>query len=277
MTLSSRNVVFKAEIAGSVLILTGIIAASFTTLPLYGEMLVQAVKRPPGLFQALISQFLEPAPLVSYAVMIAAAVYSLVTIALIFYFFEKTQAPEILFITFFAVSFAFEAARLIAPLRIAMNLPGFFLVFGHRVIIFGRYFGLFSLFTASVCAAGLELQRQGTTILIILLCTLVIALGIPVDSFSWDSSLCMIAGYNSMFMLIETAVILFTAVNFIVASRSRGSREYILIGLGSFLALVGRNWLLRSDTWLTPLPGLLVLALGTWFICRQLHRVYLWL
>jgi hypothetical protein len=35
--------------------------------------------------------------------------------------------------------------------------------------------------------------------------------------------------------------------------------------------------LLASDTWVTPLPALLLLAGGTWIICVQLHHVYLWI
>jgi hypothetical protein len=35
--------------------------------------------------------------------------------------------------------------------------------------------------------------------------------------------------------------------------------------------------LLKADSWMTPLPALALLALGSWFICGRLHRVYLWL
>jgi hypothetical protein len=80
-----------------------------------------------------------------------------------------------------------------------------------------------------------------------------------------------------MFMLIETVIVILTAVNFVVASHARSAHEYVFMGLGAFLALIGRNWLLNSDTWLTPLPGLVLLALGTWFICARVHQVYLWL
>jgi hypothetical protein len=87
----------------------------------------------------------------------------------------------------------------------------------------------------------------------------------------------MINGYTSMFRMIEAGVFLTTVVSFLIAAYSRGSREYILIGIGAFLVFMGRNIMLSADTWLSPLPGIALLSVGTWFICTQLHKVYLWL
>jgi hypothetical protein len=66
-------------------------------------------------------------------------------------------------------------------------------------------------------------------------------------------------------------------LSFFISAYSRGSPEYILIGIGSFLVFLGRNLLITADTCVTPLPGLLSLIAGTWLICTKLHKVYLWL
>jgi hypothetical protein len=65
-------------------------------------------------------------------------------------------------------------------------------------------------------------------------------------------------------------------LSFFISAYTRGSREYIFIGIGSLMVFWGRAVLLSADTWITPLPGLLLLVGGTWIICVQLHRVYLW-
>jgi hypothetical protein len=106
---------------------------------------------------------------------------------------------------------------------------------------------------------------------------LVTALGAPIDALSWDSSFMMIRGYPSMLRLVETGIMLITMISFFISAYSRGSKEYIFIGIGSFLVFCGRAMLLASDTWVTPLPALLLLAGGTWIICVQLHHVYLWI
>jgi len=84
-------------------------------------------------------------------------------------------------------------------------------------------------------------------------------------------------GYRSMFSMIELGVLAVTMLSFFISAYTRGSRAYVFIGLGTFLVFAGRNILINSDTWVTPLPGLLALAAGTWLICSRLHREYLWL
>jgi hypothetical protein len=277
MTLSNRNYFFKGGIIISLATLIGIGVISSILLPFYPVLLPLAVRRSQGIFQVLAGHFLPPAPYAPFATIITAVAYSLITMILIYYFFEKTQSPEILFIAFFTLSFAFETARLIVPLRSAWELPGAYLTAAYRVLIFGRYFGLFSLFVAGVCASGLEIREPGNVILLIVGATLVVALGMPIDGLSWDSALCLIGGYASMFKLVEISVSLITIASFFVSAYIRGSREYIFIGIGALLVSLGRGLLLSADTWATPFPGLAILILGTWFICNQLHRVYLWL
>jgi hypothetical protein len=145
------------------------------------------------------------------------------------------------------------------------------------MLLFGRFFGIFSLFAASVYAAGLEVQQQLNITLIAAFISLVIALGIPIDVLTWDSSFSMINGYLSMFRLVEAVVLLITIVSFLISAWSRGTPEYLSIGAGSFLAFAGRNLILSGDTWISPLPGLLLLIGGVWLICTKLHKVYLWL
>jgi hypothetical protein len=217
------------------------------------------------------------APYVPFISMAGALVYSLLSIILIYYFFEKTQSQEILFFSLFVISFAVEGIRIVIPLRVLYAFPNVYCVMAARVLVFGRYFGLFSLFAAGVCAAGLEVQKQQNAVTVIALAALAIALGIPVDGLSWDSSLNMLTGYGNMFMIVEGGLLLFMVISFFIAAHNRGSKEYIFIGIGALLAFLGRDVLLFADAWITPLPGLAILAAGTWFFCTKLHQVYLWL
>jgi hypothetical protein len=276
MTLSSRNYFFRTGIGISLLALVIILSVSFIIFPVYPEVGASAL-RTAGLFQGLVGRFFQPIPYVSLVTMFTAVIYSLITMILIYYFFEKTQSPEILFFGFFVSSFAFEAFRIMVPFSAVNELPSIYLVIGTRVLLFGRYFGIFSLFAASVYAAGLGEQKQGNIVFIIAVAAMMIALGVPVDGLAWDSSLVMISAYSSMFKLVEAGIILITMSSFFISAYSRGSREYIFIGIGSLLVFWGRSVLLSADTWATPLPGLALLAAGTWVICAQLHRVYLWL
>jgi hypothetical protein len=277
MTLSARNVFFRIEIviAAAFLVLAGRLA--LYALPVCPAAAEDAVRRSPGIIQGLAGRWLDPNPYVPFVSLAGAALYSLVTLVLIYTFFEKTQAPEILFITLFVLSFSLETMRLATPLQKAWEIPSLYLLMASRTLLFGRFFGIFSLFAAGVCAAGLEIQKQANIILVAAFISLVVSLGVPIDILTWDSSFSMINGYLPLFRMIETVVLAITMASFFISAWSRGTMEYLTIGTGVFLAAVGRNLVLSGDTWISPLPGLLLLIAGAWLICTKLHKVYLWL
>ncbi|MDR2476615.1 MAG: hypothetical protein LBD18_02375 [Treponema sp.] len=277
MTLSSRNIFFKTGIIFTSLCFLVFLAASITVLPVYPAMEMEIARRSGGFFQALTGHIFNANLYAVHVSMAVSVLYAFLTMILIYYFFEKTQSPEILFIAFFTVSFSFEEIRLILPLGRMYDIPSLYLLMIFRILLFGRYFGIFSLFAASVYAAGLEVQKQRNILLVISVATMVIALGVPIDTQTWDSSLNMINGYLSMFRLIEAGTFLITVISFLIAAWSRGSREFVFISAGTALAFLGRNMLLCADTWAGPILGVLLLATGTWFICTKLHKVYLWL
>jgi len=230
-----------------------------------------------GMLQAFIGKFFSVKLLAVHCCILALVLYSFLTIILNYYFFEKTKSPEILFVIFFAASFSFETLRLILPLGRVFNFPSLYSLIAARVILFGRLFGVFSLFTASIYGAGYEMQRQRYVIIIITVISLLIAMGIPIDTQTWDSGLNMVIGYTSMFRLIDAGTFFITAISFFIAAWSHGSRGYVFIGLGSILVFLGRNLLLNADTWAGLPIGLPLLAVGTWLICTNIHKIYLWL
>jgi hypothetical protein len=277
MTLSDRNNIFKAGIILSFLFLLICIAASIKTIPVYALMETEITHRPEGMLLAFVEKFFDAKLLAVHCGILVLVLYSFLTIILNYYFFEKTKSPEILFVVFFAASFSLEALRLILPLGRVYDFPSLYALTAARVILFGRFFGIFSLFTASIYGAGYEMQRQRYVIIIITVTSLLIAMGIPIDTETWDSGLNMVIGYTSMFRLIDAGTFLITAISFFIAAWSRGPRGYVFIGAGSVLVFLGRNILLNADTWAGLPAGIPLLAVGTWLICTNLHRIYLWL
>jgi hypothetical protein len=277
MTLRERNAYFKIGIFIASVVIALLAVASFIIFgvkpPIYPEVLLEAHQRAVG----LINSFLNPSPYAAFVSILLSSVYALVSILFIYYFFEKTQAPEILFIAFFVLSFAFESGRLMIPLKKVYDLPSIYLIMSDRAMLFGRYFGIFSLFTASLYASGLDIQKQNNNILILAAVSLVLALGIPIDGFTWNSNLIMTSGYPHLFNMAELSIALITLASFLISALSRGNKAYLLISLGALLALLGRNLLLNADTWATPFVGIALLGVGTWLICTKLHGVYLWL
>ena len=277
MTLKTRNNFFKGGIGFAVFSLGFILIGGYYAFPVYSGEIADEILRSRGIIQRLINGIAAPNAFVPYFTMIGAAIYSLVSLIFIYHFFEKTQSPEILFFGFFVISMSSEFARLIIPLSNFYHFPALYLITSFRVLLFGRYFGLFSLFMAGVYAAGFDIQKQQTILPILVLAAMVIAINVPVDSLVWDSTYLLMNGYGTMFLILEAGILLVTIVTFLISAFTRSSANYAYIGLGAFLAYTGRSILIDSDTWITPIPGLLLLAAGTWLVCTRLHREYLWL
>jgi hypothetical protein len=277
MTLSQRNRYFIAGIVFSSICLLGIIPHITKLLSFYPDLSAAAVKRVPGLLQRAAACFFDAAPLAPFTTVVASIMYTLAVSFLVYFFFEKTQSPEILFFGLFTLSFTFEVLRLMLPLKELYGFSGVFLILGARLLFFGRFFGVLSLFASSVYAAGFDLQKQGTVVIAIAIAALVVCLGIPIDGFSWDTNLVMVSGYTIILRLAETGILVISVISFLAAAYTKGSREYLVVGLGAFLVFVGRDLLINADTWLTPIPGFIMLCAGTWLISSKLHQVYLWL
>ncbi|MCL2441610.1 MAG: hypothetical protein FWD14_07695 [Treponema sp.] len=269
MTLSERNTFFKTGIAFCAFCCFFFLAVSFVVLPFYPEM-EGASRR--SLFSLLANDY--RAVHVSIAV---SALFSLVSIILIHSCFERTSAPEILYISIFAVSFVFETFRVVLPLHFLFDFPSFYVNAASRFLLFTRFFGIFSLFAASINAAGLEVQKTRNVIFVIIIAALVMTMGIPIDVLNWDTSLNMVNGFSSMYMMIEFIAFLITIFSFLIAAKVRGSREYKYVAIGIFLTLAGRGILLSTDNWAGPVPGIVLLSFGIWFLCSKLHKIHLWL
>jgi len=275
MTLSERNAFFKAGITLCLIITILLLAASYLIIPHYSVM--EENTRSVSLLQVISGWFLKSNNYAVHVSIIMAVLFSFVGIILIYFFFERTVAPEILYISFFTVTFSFEILRLVFPLHLVYTFPSFYLLGAARVLIFARYFNVFSLFAASLCAAGLEIQKSRNIIIAIFIAVIALTFGIPIDTENWDTSFNIVNGFAHIFRTIDIVIFLATVITFFVAVKVRGSREYVYIGIGVALALIGRNILIGTDNWTGPILGILLLSFGTWFICSKLHKIHLWL
>jgi len=276
MTLSERNIFLKTGIFFCIAVILLIIAASFLTVPIYPEI-EENSQRPDYYFQFFTGMIIGNNYYAVHTALVLAAVFSLVGMILIHAFFERTPTPEILYIAFFALSLSLEALRLFLPLDFVFNFPSFYLRITTKVLLFVRFFGVFSLFTAGLCAAGLDVQKARNAIFIIIVAALVITLGVPIDVHSWDTGFNMTSGYITTFRLIELVVFITTMVSFFIAAKTRDSKEYINVAIGVSLTLIGRNILLGTDNWIGCGLGISLLSFGTLFLCSKVHKIYLWL
>jgi hypothetical protein len=277
MTLQQRNRFFIAGIALSSICILGALVQFGHFVAVYPELIAGAARRAPGFLQILAEKVFPASAWASLVSVCAAALFALAASIVTYFFFEKTHCPEILFFGLFSASFAFEILRFLIPLKQVYGFSGIFLGEGARILFFGRFFGVLAFFAASVYAAGFEMQKQGIVVVSAAVAALAVSLGIPFDSLSWDTNLVMNSGYTGVFRIAEAGILLLSIAGFFISARSRGSREYIAIGLGAVFLSLGRDLILSGDTWLSPLPGFVLLCVGEWLAVSKLHQVYLWM
>ena len=277
MTLLVRNNFLKGMIAIASLSLCLVIVCGYIAFPAFPHVTSSASVRSGGMVQQIIEKTSNIEAYSPFWTMLCAVAYSLVSVTLIYRYFEKTQTPEILFFALYCFSLSLECARIMIPLKEIRPFPAMFLITATQILLFGRFFGLSSLFAASVFAAGFDIQKQRNVFFMLILASLIIALNVPVDSLAWDTSLKALNGYNPMLNIVETCILTVTIITFLISAYMKTSITYIFLGSGTLMAFAGRNILVKSDTLITPLPGLLLLSAGTWLICSRLHKEYLWL
>jgi len=276
MTLSERNLFFKAGIFFCAAVILFALAASFFTVPIYPEI-EENSNRPDHLFQVISGLFLENNYYAVHTSLAFAALFSFAGMLLIYRYFERTPTPEILYIAIFTVSMSFEAFRLFLPLHLAFYFPSIYLRIITRLMLFAGYFGLFSLFTAGLCAAGLDVQKTRNAIFIIVIAAMVITLWVPIDVHSWDTGFNLICGYAVIYKMVELLVIITTLISFLIAAKVRDSKEYVNVAIGVLFAMFGRNILLGTDNWIGVAAGIPMLSFGILFICIKVHKIHLWL
>ncbi|MDR2842578.1 MAG: hypothetical protein LBV52_05200 [Spirochaetaceae bacterium] len=271
MTLSRHVLFLKIGIGIALCALAAFVIFTWEILPFYPLIGYQALERSGKLFSAL-----HPSAYIPYATTLAALIYAFVFQVLIFYFFEKTQSREMRFMSVFVFSFVFEIFRAMIPFQQAFDLPGYYINLSAHLLMFGRFYGIFSLFAASLFVCGLKSQKEENVLFTIIIITMLISLRLPLNVLTWDTSLAPIVGKAFIFDVFETLIILLSVASFCVGAYIKKTREYFYIGLGIVAVFTGREFLFHSDVWISVAVGFVLLVGGTWFIGMQVRRMYLW-
>jgi hypothetical protein len=274
MAISKHIILLKIGIAVSSLALFAFAVSAARILPLYPELVsIKAVRNIPE----FIGQMLPPpAPYAVFAAIGIAVLFAFAGQICLFHFFERTQSVEIRFLSIFLFSLTFEVMRIAIPLKMAFNLSSYIPVIASRLIVFGRFYGLFPIFAAALYASGFKTRKDETVILTMAAAAMLFAFRLPIDTFNFDTNLYPVTGFSAIFTSTNIAIVLLAIYCFISGAYARGSREDYLLAPGVLAAVAGRAMLLNADTWQMLLPGAALLVFGVWFTGLQYRRMYLW-
>ncbi len=204
------------------------------------------------------------------------AVYGICVLFLLSFRYSRTVSMELFFFAFWALALAAEPLRL-ESLRGAVfgaSFPERNII--TRAIVSARFLGVFSLFAGSLYAVGFDSEKQETSISVVLLCSLALGTGLPVNTGSFGPDLLQRIGYGALQDFLSGACFLGACADYLLAVRVTGEKGYRAAALGCALTFLGGFLLRRSASMASVLAGAALLAFGTWFFIRKIHAYYLW-
>jgi hypothetical protein len=206
----------------------------------------------------------------------ALGIYSLATGFWILRAFRKTPSYEILFFAVFACSVGIEAARSFAVWLIGSDAPIQLPPLVTRLVYFGRWTGALSLFTASLYSVGFEYEKTDWAIGIVLFLSAILATIIPINSEKLMNDFTYRIGYSTILGLAYISASALSLLNFFFAAYLKGSRDYVWMGSGLLLAMLGRDAFFHFTDIAIVSGGFLLLAGGTYIFTRRCFRRALW-
>lgn len=267
MTITARNNTIRASLGLSLLLLIGFFGVLVDTYFFHPSGV--------GLMQILHGGYADIRT-VSLVSVLLLVVYSVAGGILLHTFFRKTVSSEMFFFTFFVISMSLEAARIADLLIVAQNAPAYYEVVVTRAVYFGRFLGVFCLFTSGLYATGIDYQRFEIVLGISLLLAFTLAFSIPVTSVAGAPTLVNRLGSRSQLLSVFFALELFSVLNFLLASFLKRNRDYIWMAAGLFLVIVGKDLLFFLVSPVPDAVAAVLLFAGTMLFGNRTHVVYLW-
>lgn len=275
MTISSRTRTYRACWILA-LAFAAVSAASFLRI---GSEAFKAPTRLPGFptprsQPAIASRYPGVLPV---AAGVLCSVYGITVLSLLSFRYSRTVSMELYFFAFWALALSAEILR-IESLRGALldaSFPERSLV--TRLLLTMRFLGTFSLFAGSLYSVGFSEDRQSVPIGAVLLASLALGTGLPVNTGTFGSDLLQRVGYAQLYGFLSGACLLGASANYALAARMTGEGGYKLAALGSALIFVGGLALRASRSPASVILGALGLTAGTALFLRKINAYYLWL
>lgn len=204
------------------------------------------------------------------------SIYTPIISFTVYFRFEKTKAPEVLYFVAILFGLFAESLRLCIPLFSLAGGYSNFLRFIGRAAFFGQMQVILSILVQGVLASKDETRDSGRYLGIISIVALMFAMIIPLDISTIQLYFAPKYGFESLFNIIR---IVFTVISFcamFLSSKSKESLDYKKSTLSFLILCIGYIFLLYCTTFIFLVGGILLLSIGTTQFLKNLHHYYMW-
>ncbi len=224
----------------------------------------------------LFGRFFPYRSTATLAGIIMACVYVPVTMAFLYFSFEKTQSQEVIYFAAYLIGCMCESSRLLMPVSGMWRTTSLQLILVGRVVLAGRILAPLSLLFASLFSGMDQRQFVERNFVILFLLAGVIALIYPIDTMYTTSTYIVQYGYSMLFNVIEVLVFLSTLFTLIIQTLLNPSAEQTKLCIGYIIMIAGYGCITRTDNFVYLGLSLVFLPLGTTLYLKGIHSQYLW-
>lgn len=203
-------------------------------------------------------------------------VFAVIMVKSLSRYFRKTTAPEVFF---FLLCLLLLVPDMMKPLQLVLldlSLPPAYSALLTRALYFSLSFGVLSLFAASLFVVGIEHQRGGIVLAVVLALSVGIAYVIPVDSLELGLYMSHRVGSQNLYRMVLSVIAGLTVLNFANASLGSGSRDYIVLAGSAGALLAGRLWGFWGTQVWEIIGATALLVLGAVVFGIRCYNMYLW-
>lgn len=186
---------------------------------------------------------------------------------------KRNPSAELSFFYLFLFSFSIQIFRLPHLVDLSSILGNSGLI--TRIIYFSRLLALTSLFAASLFSSGLQIQKFGMILLIILLTAFTLSSILPINISSISGALLNRIAKEEYLALLCIILEIMTVLTYIAAAYNQGRPEYYRLAALSLLIIVGYEFLFFLHIPFM-IPGFACLIPGTVLFIRTSRKLFLW-
>lgn len=190
--------------------------------------------------------------------------------------FFRSASSELFFLNLFLFTLTFESLRVLQILLQNMEINLYFAVLISRIIIFSRFFALFSLFGMSLFPANPPFRKVDSILAFSFIISFSLAYLIPVNSGPPYLNMLHPFGRNIILTVFFISLEILTIANYIRTAIIKSSANYLYIAFAILLIVSGMELLYFSSTFIHITLGPLLFNLGIVLALRRIHLQLMW-
>lgn len=202
--------------------------------------------------------------------------YSIFITIFVFFYFEKTQAIEIIYFMAFVIGCLLEGCRIFVPTENLWKPTSMILAIISRIIITGRMAASFGLLFSALFNEVEQRQYVERNFVILFMLSILIGKMYPISTMEILTTYTTQIGEKVLFSVFEHVLMISTLLIITYEGISNHLENISNQVIGCALIIIGHKLLCGADCYITVALGITSLTAGSLVYLKYLHSIYLW-